>query len=105
MILTFCYLLFAAMALLLIVVVLIQEGKGGGLGGAFGGAGQQVFGSGASGIAKFTGGLAGGLLVLAVVITLQEKGAQGGLLNELGEETLLDAAVPQTGTTPADTGQ
>lgn len=30
--------------LFLVLVVLLQPGKGGGLGGAFGGAGQQVFG-------------------------------------------------------------
>ena len=84
MLLTLAYLAFAAISLLLIVVILIQEGKGGGLGGAFGGAGQQVFGSGASGIAKFTGYLAGGMLVLAVVITLREKSAQEGLKDQLG---------------------
>ncbi len=105
MILTLCYLIFAAAALLLIVVVLIQEGKGGGLGGAFGGAGQQVFGSGASGIAKFTGYLAGGMLLLAVFITLQEKGAQSGLKNELGLDAFLELPAPDTGTAPADSGQ
>jgi protein translocase SecG subunit len=36
-------------------VILLQEGKGGGLGEAFGGAGQQTFGVKAAGINKFTG--------------------------------------------------
>jgi len=47
-------LVFIFACLLLIAVVLIQEGKGGGLGGAFGGAGQQTFGVGTSGITHFT---------------------------------------------------
>lgn len=95
MLLTLAYLAFAAISLLLIVVILIQEGKGGGLGGAFGGAGQQVFGSGASGIAKFTGYLAGGMLVLAIVITLREKKAQEGLKDELGLEFGASSAIEQ----------
>ena len=49
--------------------ILLQEGKGGGLGEAFGGAGQQTFGVKAQGIAKFTGWLAVGLVVLALVIS------------------------------------
>lgn len=41
---TFLSILHILICFFLILVVLLQQGKGGGLGGAFGGAGQQVFG-------------------------------------------------------------
>lgn len=41
---TFLSVIHVVVCLFLILVVLLQQGKGGGLGGAFGGAGQQVFG-------------------------------------------------------------
>lgn len=48
------YLLFFISALLLILVVLVQEGKGGGLGGALGGAGAETFGVRAGGVNRVT---------------------------------------------------
>ena len=51
------YTLFFASALLLILVILLQEGKGGGLSDAFGGAGAETFGVRAGGINRFTFGL------------------------------------------------
>ncbi|MDP6963558.1 MAG: preprotein translocase subunit SecG [Planctomycetota bacterium] len=48
------YTLFFVSALLLILVVLVQEGKGGGLGGALGGAGSETFGVRAGGVNKVT---------------------------------------------------
>jgi preprotein translocase subunit SecG len=50
-------------------VILLQEGKGGGLGEAFGGAGQQTFGVKAEGINKFTGWVTAAVIVIAVAIT------------------------------------
>jgi preprotein translocase subunit SecG len=76
---TLLSILFAGSALLLIVVVLIQEGRGGGLGGAFGGAGTQTFGVGARGITKFTAIVGVVFLVSAVGITLVEKTLTGSL--------------------------
>jgi preprotein translocase subunit SecG len=76
---TLLSILFAGSALLLIVVVLIQEGRGGGLGGAFGGAGTQTFGAGARGITKFTAIVGVVFLVSAVGITLVEKTQTGSL--------------------------
>lgn len=76
---TLLTILFAGSALLLIVVVLIQEGRGGGLGGAFGGAGTQTFGVGARGITKFTAVVGIVFIVSAVGITLVEKGRTGSL--------------------------
>ena len=39
---------------LLITIILLQEGKGGGLGGAFGGAGAETFGVQSGGVNRFT---------------------------------------------------
>ena len=55
LLITFLYILFILSAIVLVVVILLQEGKGGGLTGALGVSGQQTFGVGASGINKFTG--------------------------------------------------
>jgi preprotein translocase subunit SecG len=69
---TILYVLFAIDAVLLITIVLLQEGKGGGLGAAFGGAGGEIFGHGAGGINKATGVLAAVLFIIAVVIAKLE---------------------------------
>lgn len=70
---TVLYVLFAIDAVLLITIVLLQEGKGGGLGAAFGGAGGELFGHGVGGINKATGILATLLFVIAVGIAVIEK--------------------------------
>lgn len=67
------YVLFSLLSILLTAIVLVQEGKGGGLGGAFGGAGADMFGHGAGGINKATGVIFGVLLVITVVIGVMEK--------------------------------
>lgn len=41
---TFLSIIHVCVCMFLILVVLLQQGRGGGLGGAFGGASQQVFG-------------------------------------------------------------
>ena len=64
------WILFVAACALISIVILLQEGKGGGLGEAFGGAGQQAFGVKAQGIQKFTGWVALGVIVLSILITL-----------------------------------
>ena len=65
---TLLYIIFTVLALILSGVILLQEGKGGGMGAAFGGVGGEAFGHGAGGINKFTSILAGLLLVTALVI-------------------------------------
>ena len=65
------YVLWALMLvsmLVLIAVILLQEGKGGGLAEAFGGAGAETFGVKAHGINKFTAIVGGLFLVLCVVL-------------------------------------
>lgn len=98
MLLTLLYLVFALSSLLLIVVILIQEGRGGGLGDAFGGAGQQTFGVGTSGITKFTAVVCVVMLASAVLIhTLGQR--ESDSLIQSGGPSLLDAS-PAGGTAP-----
>jgi preprotein translocase subunit SecG len=63
------WVLFVLACIVVSAVVLLQEGKGGGLSEAFGGAGQQTFGVKAEGINKFTGWAAFAVVVLAIAIT------------------------------------
>jgi preprotein translocase subunit SecG len=70
---TILYVLFCIDSILLITIVLLQEGKGGGLGAAFGGAGGEIFGHGVGGINKATGVLAALLFIMAVVIARLEQ--------------------------------
>jgi len=58
---------FVLSAMLLILIVLLQEPKGGGLSGAFGGAGAETFGVQTGGVNKFTSYVAGAFLVLAIL--------------------------------------
>jgi preprotein translocase subunit SecG len=61
---------FAIVAVILTAIGLMQEGKGGGLGSAFGGAGGEAFGHGVGGINKFTSIMAGLLMAIALVLAL-----------------------------------
>jgi preprotein translocase subunit SecG len=55
-------------AVTLIFVVLIQEGKGGGLAAALGGAGAEAFGVKAGGVNKFTAIVAAVFLLSAILL-------------------------------------
>ena len=81
-----CYLIFILSAIVLVVVILLQEGKGGGFGGdSLGGHGQQTFGVAAGGIQKFTGLTAAVFLVSAVAIHMRNK--------SVGSESVTDGSV------------
>ena len=71
---TILYIAFTLAAVFLIAIVLLQEGKGGGLGAAFGGAGGEAFGHGAGGINRFTAYVAGAFMVLALFISIFGEG-------------------------------
>ena len=71
------YLVFVVSAIFLTVVILLQEGKGGGFGDALGTAGQQTFGVKASGIHKFTGTVAVIFLGSALLIHFLNRQAAG----------------------------
>ncbi|GJM21989.1 MAG: hypothetical protein DHS20C15_19040 [Planctomycetota bacterium] len=86
------WVLFVLACLLISAVILLQEGKGGGLGDAFGGAGAQTFGVKAGGITKFTGYLAVGIVVLAVVIT-QIRSSSSSVADSLSDGTAGDAGL------------
>lgn len=80
LIVTLLYILFILSAIMLVVVILLQEGKGGGFGAALGAAGQQTFGVKASGIHKFTAGLAVVFLLCALGIHILNRMASGTTL-------------------------
>jgi preprotein translocase subunit SecG len=61
--------LFVLSAIVLIFVVLIQEGKGGGIAGAFGGAGAEAFGVKAGTVNRFTAYVGTAFLLLALLYT------------------------------------
>ena len=62
------FIAFIASSLCLIVIILLQEGKGGGLAGAFGGMGGEAFGVGTGGINKATSILAAIFIGAAVIL-------------------------------------
>ena len=62
------FIVFFASAVLLSVVILLQESKGGGLSEAFGGVGAETFGVKSGGINKFTFTLAALFLGSAVLL-------------------------------------
>lgn len=78
------YLVFVVSAIFLTVVILLQEGKGGGFGDALGTAGQQAFGVKASGVQRFTMWLAIAFLGSAVLIHV--LGSRFMNQNLLGDE-------------------
>ena len=89
----FLWLLLIVSVILLIAVILLQEGKGGGLAEAFGGAGAETFGVKAHGINKFTAVVGGAFLVLCIVLNK---------IHVEGEKTLLiDGYKPPEKTQPA----
>ena len=70
---TFLYILFVLAAIVLIVVILLQEGRGGGFGQALGEHGQQTFGVAAKGIHRFTLAVAFVFLLSAVVLHMRNR--------------------------------
>lgn len=69
--------LFIISGLLLILVVLLQEGKGGGIAGAFGGAGAETFGVKAGAVNRFTAYLGFAFLGLALLYAGLESKSGG----------------------------
>ena len=59
---------FIVSSLFLIVIILLQEGKGGGLAGAFGGMGGETFGVGSGGINRATSILAAIFIGCAIIL-------------------------------------
>ncbi len=106
--------LFVIDAVLLMIVILLQDSKGQGLGGAFGGGGQlgtAMFGGRGAGdfLSKSTTWLGTAFLALAVIMTMVgptvREGGRSAVLDASGQE---EQAIPTTGlpllpgATPAD---
>jgi preprotein translocase subunit SecG len=91
------YILFVLSAIVLIVVVLLQEGKGGGFGSALGEHGQQTFGVGAKGINTFTGYTAAIFLFCALMLHIFNRSAQSDSVLSEGEGSLLNAPAEPAG--------
>jgi preprotein translocase subunit SecG len=89
---TLLYILFVLAALVLIVVILLQEGRGGGFGQALGEHGQQTFGVAARGVHRFT-------MVVAIVFL-----GTAIVLHVLHRQTV-DSSVLLPTITPADPTQ
>ena len=87
------YTLFFLSAVLLILVIVIQEGKGGGLGDAFGGAGAQTFGVRAGGVNKVTFGLFAALVLFSLLLhwTAGDSNTGSVLNNELNAASSIGA--------------
>ena len=92
----FLYLIFFLSALLLILVVLVQEGQGGGLGGALGGAGTETFGVRAGGVNKVTFIIFGVFILSALALHWTAEDANAGSVLDLNSAVESQDA----GTTP-----
>ena len=62
------YILFALSAIVLITMILLQEGRGGGFGDVLGSGGRETFGAGSRGINSVTAGTAAVFLSSALLI-------------------------------------
>ncbi len=93
--------LILAISVLLVLVVLAQNSKGGGLSGTFGGSGAQVMGAKRTTdfLEKLTWGLAAGMLVLSLLtnVVIKDNGGQGF------KSSNFDAAKDKTVITPGAT--
>lgn len=99
--LTLLYIVFVLTAIVLITVILLQEGKGGGFSDALGAAGQQTFGVKAKGIQTFTGWAIFIFLASAVVITkINDSQAGSSVLGDSVLEAPVDDAGAGAGTDP-----
>jgi preprotein translocase subunit SecG len=106
-----CYILFVLAAIVLIVVVLLQEGRGGGFGEALGVHGRETFGPGSKGINTFTAWTAAVFLGTALLIHYMNR-QQGGasVLDKDGGGTELvpgdpgASPAPPPGETPPPSG-
>jgi len=88
------FVLFVLSALLLMLIVLLQEPKGGGLSGAFGGAGAETFGVQTGGVNKFTSYVAGIFIVLAVIYAAWRPAEEQSLSDTVPLERIDDPNAP-----------
>lgn len=99
---TLLYIVFVLSAIVLVVVILLQEGKGGGLTGALGTEGQQTFGVGTKGINQFTGWTCAVFLLCALGIHWVNRAEISRSV--VGEESVLPQEPAVGAPTPANNG-
>jgi preprotein translocase subunit SecG len=87
-----------AACLFLIVVVLLQTGKGADIGAVFGGGSQTLFGASGAGnlLTKLTTGTAITFMITSLILTYGQTHAGGGILNRLPNEGPAPVAAPVT---------
>ena len=92
---------FVFAAILMVLIILIQKGKGGGLSGAFGGvSGQTAFGTRTADVlTKFTMGLAIAWILMAMLLVVWMKPRQVGIFagGQAGQEAPAEAGEPEPG--------
>jgi preprotein translocase subunit SecG len=104
MIATLLYIVFVLSAIVLIVVILLQEGRGGGFGQALGEHGQQTFGVGAKGINTFTMYAAAVFVGSALMLHILNRGAGGGSVLDAAGSVTAAPADPTQPIAPVDPG-
>jgi preprotein translocase subunit SecG len=90
--------------LFLIVVVLLQTGKGADMGAVFGGGSQTLFGSGGAGnlLTKLTTGTAIAFMITSLILSYaHNRTSGGGLLNRIPADASAPAAPALPRTAPA----
>ena len=94
---TLLYIVFVLSAIVLVIVILLQEGKGGGFGDALGTAGQQTFGVATKGIQTFTGIVAAVFMVSAISIHIVVRQTSGqSIVGEPGVTVPVDGGGSST---------
>jgi preprotein translocase subunit SecG len=91
--------------LFLIVVVLLQTGKGADMGAVFGGGSQTLFGSGGAGnfLTKLTTGMAIAFMATSLILTYgASRSATANLLNRLPVPAAETEPVPPAPAVPAE---
>jgi preprotein translocase subunit SecG len=98
--------LFILVAVFLILLILIQKGRGGGLASAFGGAGgNTAFGSKTGDVLTWATSIVFGIfLVLAVALNLMAKSSTGDVADVANPNTQNTGGVPVSSQTPPPQG-
>lgn len=95
---------FVLSSIFLMLIILLQEGKGGGLSGAFGGVGTEAFGVKAGGINRFTAILAAIWLGSAILSSIIRPHTDMPPVGGVQPTTPVDQATPKP-LRPSGTGQ
>ena len=97
---TFISIVYVFVCLFLILVVLLQSGKGGGLGSAFGGGGasQQIFGGAGAGnlLTRLTAGFAFAFMAMSVWLAFLSSSGDQALERAVREQTAAQEVAAET---------